>query len=848
MDKYEFNLKVEQIRKLAAKKQYKEASAIAKDMNWTKVKDWSTLATVINVHEAVGDFEEARDMAILAYNRNLGGRKLIYKLTEFLIKLQDFDNADQLYDEYEKVSQHDVNRFILFYDLRKAENASNNELIEILEDYKEHEIDEKYMYELAELYYKTKRKEECVKICDDIVLWFQDGIYVEKAVKLKRDMNVNLTNTQKQIFDNIQIKKQDIENTRELAFEEQKELARIMQDDVEDVFKEDEVLEEPKEEPQKVTQEEVQESEEKSQESQDATDEVIDMIDVTEEGAEAAKNGIDKASMSLKELIENAKKKLADSYDQISQEAEQEKRIEAQKQRDAKAQAMDIEVEVPDYNNLYNTQNIQEQLAKNMSDIFAESEASLEPQPIVEETTAAEEVEPGNDQIEGQISLADWFETVQEERYGKQNTREFSKAELDRMLDEKDEKSAAYERLMAEQKQKADAKGEEFDEEAARRMAKAQMMINAAKTDLAIRTGKATVRLEEAAALHMAAVKPEENAVADESEVKEAATNVTLETAQLPKISEALLSSAQGIIDEENKEVMPRELDDVDINTESRRFKKDETERAPMNKVDELDTEVDENKKLSGELTKFFRKYREMPGLESQLVDYFSSIGDEMNMNNSLKGNILISGNSSSDKVDLARTIVRALNHLYPDRPKKIAKTTGDSINHRGIVKAMGKLKGTVLIVEGAGAIQPKRIAEIMNCLAQDTDRMIIIFEDSDAEMNVLLNFNPQLTDAFNHRIILKQYTVNELVEMARKFARKRQYEVDDDALLQLYLKIDQLHNSSDNIRLDDIKEIINKAIVRSEKRASKRFFGGLKKKRSENGDVIFLSEADFKD
>ena len=160
----------------------------------------------------------------------------------------------------------------------------------------------------------------------------------------------------------------------------------------------------------------------------------------------------------------------------------------------------------------------------------------------------------------------------------------------------------------------------------------------------------------------------------------------------------------------------------------------------------------------------------------------------------------------------------------------------------------MSKLKGTVLIVEGAGAIQPKRIAEIMTCLEQDTEGMIIIFEDSDAEMNVLLNFNPKLTESFNHRIILKQYTVNELVEMARKFARKRQYEVDDDALLQLYLKIDKLHNNSDNIRLDDIKDIINQAIIRSEKRASKKFFGGLKKKRSEKGDVIFLSEADFKD
>ena len=104
MDKYEFNIKLEQIKKLAAKKEYKQAAEIAKQMNWNKVKDWSTLATIINVQEAAGDYEEARDMAILAYNRNLGGRKLIYKLTEFFIKVDDFENAEELYREYAKLS------------------------------------------------------------------------------------------------------------------------------------------------------------------------------------------------------------------------------------------------------------------------------------------------------------------------------------------------------------------------------------------------------------------------------------------------------------------------------------------------------------------------------------------------------------------------------------------------------------------------------------------------------------------------------------------------------------------------------------------------------------------------
>ena len=103
MNKYELGIKIDQIKKLAAKKEYTEAAAIAKELNWTKVKDWQALATAINVQEAVGDYEEARDMAILAYNRNLGGRKLVYKLTEFFIKVGDFDNANELYEEYSRL-------------------------------------------------------------------------------------------------------------------------------------------------------------------------------------------------------------------------------------------------------------------------------------------------------------------------------------------------------------------------------------------------------------------------------------------------------------------------------------------------------------------------------------------------------------------------------------------------------------------------------------------------------------------------------------------------------------------------------------------------------------------------
>ena len=906
MNKYELGIKIDQIKKLAAKKEYAEAAAIAKDINWTKVKDWQALATAINVQEAVGDYEEARDMAILAYNRNLGGRKLVYKLTEFFIKVGDFDNANELYEEYSKSSQHDVSRFILYYDLRKAQKASDNELVSILEEYRDHEIDEKYMYELARLYYKTGRKEECIKICDNIVLWFQDGTYVEKAVQLKEKLGVVLTKTQKGILDDVMKRKSDDEANKEELFAKQKELANLKRDEVEDVFREEDEKEQkasgkqPAPEVSLNVPEYDKEQEEgplsidlvqndqnddikaflmkalnKDEDADDTKDSSVVMSKIetpqvekpevsetlSKDGEKNFSSEINKANVSLKELIENAKQKLADNYEQINKEDEAEQRKEAEERINKEAENIDINVPVPEYNNLYDTRNLQEELAAKMSDLFGDEEEDADvktfvpasknkeeqpaeevktPAPVAEQVVNDDaEAQEDDDQIEGQMDITEWMQSVREEKYGKQDTKEFSKSELERYLDEKDEKSAAYEKLVEQKKAEALADGKEIDKEEAKRAALAQMAVDSARMDLAIRTGKAAARLEQAA-------------TAIENE------DIPLVTAQIPTVSESMISDINSIMNEDidnkdNKEegeeaVVP---DEVAAGVEPEEtvipFTRQEEEQ-PLTMEEEIEETEQREKKLTGELAKIFRKYRDMPGLEEQLADLFDTIDDEMQMNSSASGNILISGNSSSDKTDLARTIIRAINTLYPDQPKKIAKTSGESINQRGIAKAMGRLKGTALIVEGAGTIQPKRINELLNCLEQDTERMIVIFEDSDTDMNVLINFNPELTKTFNHRIVLKQYTVNELVEMAKRFARKRQYEVDDDALLELYLKIDKLHNVNDNIKLDDIKEIINQAIVNSERRASRRFFGGLKKKRSENGDVIFLTEADFKD
>ena len=948
LDKYDMKISMEQIQTLVEKKKYKQASDLAKTLDWHKVKDWPSLSAAITAHEKVGELEEARDMAILAYNRNLGGKKLVYELTTLMIKLKQFDDADQLFLEYEKMASRDVNKYVLYYELRKAEGAQSNELVEILEDYKSQEIDEKYMYELAKLYSKTGRKKECVKACDEIALLFQDGTYVVKALKMKQFHGAKLTDSQQKKLDEARARKTDMEITREILFQKQMDssnfsdkkeaeidemldgsaaagdtinISKMMKDaanqddDVDYTEFETEldengvnrklkrfILEQVKaaeeakaaaeakaaEEAKAASENEVigqeqtlNQEADTAQAAQAESDSDGTDVDKTAEAEVAAAREpeqeqakIGEMPESLKDLIANAKKKIESSYDKITKESEDEalaeERAESERQMKAREDAMEIDAVAEPTNNIYDTQNLQDEIAKNLSKVLDEEEEEEEqdveifrPNPVPVPKVVEQSEEDEDDQIEGQMSIADWMASVREEKYGSQNTKEYSKSELDRLLDEKEENSAAYEKILEERKKaklaaKAGGAGSVGAAAASEDSIKdkTQFMLMEAKTDLAVRTGKASQKLEEAVSNLKEAARAADEINKDIAAASDNGAKTADEIAEYVEreLTAAAESEVEKIsLDTAQLDMVPDNVLAQYVEEEMAVSKKSETRKispqAAASKIEKANP-VKETKelKLNNELSKFFKKYKEMPGVETELADYFQHIQEYMSTNTSMKGNIIISGNSSSDKYDLAKAFVRAINSIYKDNPRKIARTTGESINQKGLKKALPRLMGSVLVVEGAGVIQPKRVAEMLECMTQNTGRMIVVLVDSDSEMNVLLNFNPQLSAVFDHRFVLKQYTVNELVEMAKKFARRRSYEVDDDALLELYLKIDRLHGVSDNIRLDDVKEIINQAIAHSEKRASRKLFKGIKKKHTENGDLIYLTEADFRD
>ena len=185
LDKYEYNLKLDQMKNLCAEERYEEAAEIADTINWNKVKNVNALVKVGEVFEKAERYQESHDVLLMAYDRSPIGRMIIYRLAEVAIKMKDFTGAQEYYDEFVKIAPHDSLRYVLKYHMRKAQDAPYDELIAILEEFKEQEYIEEWAYELAYLYHKAEKVDKCVDACDELILWFGDGPYVERALELK---------------------------------------------------------------------------------------------------------------------------------------------------------------------------------------------------------------------------------------------------------------------------------------------------------------------------------------------------------------------------------------------------------------------------------------------------------------------------------------------------------------------------------------------------------------------------------------------------------------------------------------------------------------------------------------
>ena len=186
MDKYEYNVKSDQIKKLYSRKDYVAAAKIADEIDWYRVKDNAMINRVADIYENTKQYEKAKEILLIAYERSPLGRQLAYKLTILALRTKNFVEADEFYQDFVEMSPSDVSQYLLKYRIAKAKGEDIEVLIKILEAYVDVEMDERWQYELAKLYHEAGYDEKCIAMCDELELWFNDGKYVNKAKELKK--------------------------------------------------------------------------------------------------------------------------------------------------------------------------------------------------------------------------------------------------------------------------------------------------------------------------------------------------------------------------------------------------------------------------------------------------------------------------------------------------------------------------------------------------------------------------------------------------------------------------------------------------------------------------------------
>ena len=222
MDKYEYQLKTEHIRQVAARKEYGEAAKLCDTIDWTKIRDVKMLTLAADVYTVVGEYEKAIDILQQAYEYAAMGRRIVYRLTELALKADSYDDAKNYFEEFCRIAPNDQGRYILLYKMARYQKATLDEKIKILEAYKREDFDEKWAYELAVLYAMNNEKDKCIQLCDDIILWFGLGKYVEKALSLKSQF-APLTPAQKEKAQKFADKKAQEENEKLQKKQEEQE-------------------------------------------------------------------------------------------------------------------------------------------------------------------------------------------------------------------------------------------------------------------------------------------------------------------------------------------------------------------------------------------------------------------------------------------------------------------------------------------------------------------------------------------------------------------------------------------------------------------------------------------------
>lgn len=831
MDRVEYGIKLEQMTKLKEKGDYESAAKIADGLDWRKVKKWSDMSLAEEVYEKAGRPSDARNICVYAYNRNLGGKRLVYRLAELSIMINDLDEADDLYREFVETAPNDMERYVLLYKLNSARGVPVERLIEILEEYKKNELDEQYEYELATLYLRAGRLDACIKECDDLILWFNEGEYVEKALRLK-SQHAELTPAQAAKLreieeyktrpreyesvisessarekysyeqheeEEIKVVEKDysIYDTQNIQAELAKSMADILasmknSDDETAVTDMNSFEAKAAEQPEDTVTESPKQDEQYDDESAAAAEPAVQAItDFDSEESEPIQDGEDLDGEDIP----------AEAVDEVSEGTgilnEPEELLHTSNADDVDEPTKEIRINTHHWKRYVSTMEeetapgltpSQEIVDNTPADVTGEDdvlpdakpeqpeetaahaeEATKEPvvqpeEPVAqaEETpvlhdTSKEEAEAEPDIIEGQMDIMGWLMNMEEDKEAESESEEVREKAEESVFEEITEEAGKPE-------------SEEVTEEA--EMSESEEV-------------------------------PEESGESEETAQEKIAPK------QAPSESGPLMDTTDIVVSEITRQLIAE--------AESDYMEK----QSPTHIIDEEYADEEEYEEILNEdEKKYLGKYLFISGLEANAARIIHAKKHETKDGTSSFGNIVVMGKSRTDKTGFAINLFRAMYAGEDMSSHKIAKTNAANINRNGIAQSADKVRGATLIIENAGLLTKNAIAELVEFMLGDTDSMAVILTGESFAINRIFAENPKFSAMFDYSIEIRQYSVNELVALAKEYARIKGYAISDKAILQLFLLIGEIQNSGSESEMEQVKALVDKAIAHCRKKS----------------------------
>ena len=836
LDKHEYNSKLDQIKTLLAEGKNDEAAEVADSVNWNKVKNVNALVRAGEAYEKVGRYADSREILLNAYDRSPIGRTIIYRLAEVAIKMKDYEGAKEYYDEFVDIAPHDNQRYILMYHIKKAQGASYLELIPILEEFKDQEYTEEWACELAYLYHKAGMIDKCVDACDELILWFGDGPYVERAIELKM-LYQPLTKTQEEKYrlfrqekegktiinsdvmerageyahDTVAIPQVTLNPSRFNTSNLQEEIARGMQQILEATEKEtvvgtmDNIKKIVEEIPylQLPTEEELAE---KEAAFHIETDEEIDgslRINFQELLGEESDGQIslvmkEKAQleqqvtgqMTIEDVLEEWEKTRR-AAEAALQEAEQRK-LESAKAR-ALQEAEDIMVR--------------------LNDVIPKLESVYEETPVVNNTAQA-----------GQMI---------------QNMNSIIDKEISRLNQENEEIDHTLHQMLGQEILLAQQPTTQMPE------------INSAFKDDVLLHIQNPVFVEEEILPEM-----QQPVFEIEEQILPEIQQPVFETEEeiLPEIQQPVFETEEKILPEiqqpvfETEEVLPEAQESI-FEREKAFVKKkpsflDEPEDLLADEHIEKSVVI---KKLSEEQKAIFSYFVPVKGMESQLCKALEGLIDHLqDVPSSSSGNLIIQGCQGCGKTVLATSIVKVLQKECGRPNGRIGKIDAEALNKKDVQQLLRKVAGGCLIIERAGALERATAVALSLLLEQEKSGTFVILEDTAAGIKKALATDDGFAKKFTETVTVPIFTNDELVVFANAYANELGYVIDEMAILALHNCISNIEKLDQATTLVEVKEIIDDAIEREANGGIRKAFNILTAKRYTDDDKIVLTEKDF--